>query len=121
MTNRISRSVLCLVVAFATAFGWVLPHGSDAVSHDPVPPVVVDANTSEHGHSHNDGEGDERADAHFHGHNPADHSHETPTTPPAVAPALQAMMCTSVPLPPHTVSIGGTYRLERPPRPIVIA
>jgi len=129
MPNRVKRAVLCLVVAFAMAFGSLLPHASRSSSHDPVALAAaeaerhtqLEAEIAEHGHSHDDGEEHERVAGHSHGHNPADHSHETPTTPPGSAPVVPALVQAIMPTPPDTAHLGTTYRLERPPRPIVIA
>ena len=129
MSNRVNRAVLCLVLAFAMAFGSLLPHASDSSSHDPVALAVAEAERhaqletgiAEHGHSHDDGEEDERVAGHSPGHNPADHSHETPTTPPGIAAAVPPLLRTWLPMPPQTAHLGASYRLERPPRPIVIA
>jgi len=127
MPNRVNRVVLCLAVALAMAFGSLLPHATHSPSHDPVVLAAaerhaqLEAEIAEHGHSHADGENHERMAGHSHGHNPADHSHETPTTPSGSAPAVLALIPAWAPTPPETVHIGATYRLERPPRPIVIA
>lgn len=129
MSNRVSRAVLCLVVAFAMAFGSLLPHAAHSPSHDPIALAVaeaerhaqLEAEIAEHGHSHDEGEDHERAAGHTHGHNPADHSHETPTTPSGGAHVVPALAQTWVPKPPHAAHLGTIFRLERPPKPIVIA
>lgn len=128
MSIWVNRAVLCLVLAFV-AFGSLLPHASHFPSRDPIALAVVEAERhaelqteiAEHGHSHDDRENHARMAGHSHGHNPADHSHETPTTPPGSAPAVLALIPAWAPTPPETVHIGTTYRLERPPRRIVIA
>ena len=124
MSNRVNRAVLCLVLAFATAFGSLLPHASHPPSHDLIALAVaeverhaqLETEIAEHGHSH----GDKRVAGHTHGHNSADHSHETPTMSPDCAPIVPALVRTWVPMPPQTAHIGTSSRLERPPRPIVI-
>lgn len=129
MSNRVNRAVLCIAVALAMAFGSLLPHATHAASHDPVALADAEAERhaqlgaeiAEHGHSHDDGEDHERTAGHSHGHNPADHSHETPTAPPNIFPAVLAMTPAWVPPRPETLHLDATYRLERPPRPIVIA
>lgn len=129
MSNRVNRAMLCLVLAFAMAFGSLLPHAAHSPSHDRIALAVAEAERhaqleteiAEHGHSHDDGENHERTAGHSHGHNPADHSHETPTTPRGTASALQALVPAWVPRPPQTAHLGTSYRLERPPRPIVLA
>jgi hypothetical protein len=129
MSNRVHRAILCIVVAVAMAFGSLLPHATHSPSHDPAALAAaeaerhaqLEAEIAEHGHSHGDGEEHEQVAGHSHGHNPADHSHETPTTPPGSAPVVPALVRTWVPMPPQTAHIGARYRLERPPRPIVIA
>ena len=129
MSNWVNRAVLCCVLAFATAFGSLLPHASHSPSHDPVALAAIEAERhaqleaeiAEHGHSHDDGEDHERVAGHSHGHNPADHSHETPTTPPAAVPDGLAVASAWVPTRPETVHLATTYRLERPPRPIAVA
>lgn len=129
MPNRVNRAVLCLVLAFAMAFGTLLPHAAHSPSHDPVAlaaaeaerHALLEAQIAEHGHSHDDGEEHEQVAGHTHGHNPADHSHETPTTPPGGAPVVPALVEAIVPMARETAHLGTTYRLERPPRPIVIA
>ena len=128
MSNRVSSAVLCLVVALAMAFGSLLPHPTHSTSPDMAALAAagedahaqLEAEIVEHGHSHDDGE-DERVAGHSHGHNPADHSHETPTTPPGIAAAVPPLLRTWLPMPPQTAHLGASYRLERPPRPIVIA
>jgi hypothetical protein len=129
MSNRVNRAVLCFVVALAMAFGSLLPHPTHSPSNDPVGlstaeaerHAQLEAEIAKHGHSHDDGEDHEQAAGHSHGHNPADHSHETPTAPPAVAATVPALVRTWLTVPPSTVTLGAIYRLERPPRPIVIA
>ena len=129
MRNRIDRAILSIVLAFVMAFGSLLPHATHSPSHYPVALVAaeterhaqLEAEIAEHGHSHDDGEEHERAAGHSHDHNPADHSHEMPTTPPGSAPVVPALLRTWMPMPPQTAHIGASYRLERPPRPIVIA
>ena len=127
MSLRVSRAVLSLAITIAMAFGSLLPHALPP--HDPKAfsaaeadqHAQLEAEIAEHGHSHDDGEEHERAADYSHGHNPADHSHETPTTPPGSAPVLPAMIRAWAPMPPHAADLGASYRLERPPRPIVIA
>ncbi|PSM19725.1 hypothetical protein [Nitratireductor sp. StC3] len=129
MSNRVNRAVLCLVLAVAMAFGSLLPHASHSPSHDPVALAAVEAERhaqleaeiAEHGHSHDDGEDHEQVAGHSHGHNPADHSHETPTTPPGSSPDVPTLVQAIVPTSPDAAHLGASYRLERPPRPIVIA
>ncbi|RST86568.1 hypothetical protein EJC49_09820 [Aquibium carbonis] len=129
MSDRVNRAILCMVVAFATAFGSLLPHAKQSPSHDPFALAAAEAERhaqleaefAEHGHSHDDGMEHERAAGHLHGHNPADHSHETPTTPPDDVPVVPALVRAIVPTPPDAAHLGASYRLERPPRPIVIA
>jgi ABC-type nickel/cobalt efflux system permease component RcnA len=126
MSNRVNRAILCIAVALAMAFGSLLPHGTDSASDDPFALAAerhaqLEAEIAEHGHSHDDGEDHERTAGHSHGHNPADHSHETPTTPPNIIPAVLTLIPAQVPTRPETVHLDATYRLERPPRPIVIA
>lgn len=127
MSNRVSRVVLCFVVALAMAFGSSLSHPTHSLSHDPASLSMaeaerhaqLEAEIAEHGHSHDHGGDHERAAGHSHGHNPADHSHETPTAPPAIAATLPALVRTWLTVPPSTVTLGAIGRLERPP--IVIA
>lgn len=129
MSNRVNRAALCLVLAFAMAFGSLLPHARHSPSHDPVALAAAEAERhaqlevelAEHGHSHDDGEEHERVAGHSHGHNPADHSHDIPTTPPGSTAIPSAFVRTWVPMQPQTAHVGASYRLERPPRPIVIA
>jgi hypothetical protein len=129
MSIRVSTALLSLAIAFAMAFSSLLPHGPHSPPHDrkAYPAAESDryaqleAEIAEHGHSHDDGEEHERAADYSHGHNPADHSHETPTTPPRSAPVLPAMIRSWMPMPPHAADLGASYRLERPPKPIVIA
>ncbi|MBB6012387.1 hypothetical protein HNR59_001732 [Aquamicrobium lusatiense] len=128
MSNWVGRAVLSLVVALAMAFGSLLPHAAHPPSQNPTAlateakrHVQPEVEMAEHGHSHEDGEEHEQAAGHSHGHNPADHSHETPTAPPASAPVVPALARTWVPMPPHVAHLGTSYRLERPPRRIVIA
>ncbi|MBN8958738.1 MAG: hypothetical protein J0H17_19555 [Rhizobiales bacterium] len=129
MSNCISRAVLCLVVAFATAFGSLLPHTARSPSLDPIALAVAEAERhvqletkiAEHVHSQDDGEDHERAAGHTHGHNPADHSHETPATALDGARVVPAFVRTWVPKPTHAAHLGTIFRLERPPKPIVIA
>ncbi|WP_163001475.1 hypothetical protein [Pannonibacter phragmitetus] len=129
MSNRVNSAILCCVLALAMAFGSLLPHANHSQSHDPVGlakaesqrHAQLDAEIAEHGHSHDDGEEHEQVAGHSHGHNPADHSHDIPTTPPGSATILSTYVRTWVPMPPQTAHIGASYRLERPPRPIVIA
>ena len=129
MSNRINRSVLYLVLAVAMAFGSLLPHATHSPSHDSVAlPAAeaerhaqLEAEIADRGHSHDDGKDHQQVAGHSHGHNPADHSHETPTTPPGSAPVVPALVRMWVPLPPHTAHFGASYRLERPPRPMVLA
>ena len=109
MSNRVSSAVLCLVVALAMAFGPLLPHPTHSTSHDMAALAAPEQ------------EEDERVAGHSPGHNPADHSHETPTTPPGIAAAVPPLLRTWLPMPPQTAHLGASYRLERPPRPIVIA
>jgi hypothetical protein len=129
MSLPVRRAVLSLAVAVAMAFGSLLPHASHPPPHDPKTFSAAEADRhaqlkaeiAEHGHSHDDGEEHERAADYSHGHNPADHSHETPTTPPGSAPFLPAMIRSWMPMPLHAVDLGASYRLDRPPKPIVIA
>lgn len=129
MSNWVNRAILCFVVAFAMAFGSLLPHAAHSPSHDPAALAAaeaerhaqLEAEIAEHGHSHNDGDDHERVAGHSHGHNPADHSHETPTTPPDGVPVVPVLVRALVPTHPETAHLGATYRLERPPRPIVTA
>lgn len=129
MSNRVNRTVLYLVLAVAMAFGSLLPHASQSLSHEPVALTTAEterqgqlvSEMAEHGHRHNYRGEHDRAAGHAHGHNPADHSHETPTTPPGSAPALRALVPAWVPMPPQAAHLGAIYRLERPPRLIVIA
>lgn len=129
MSNRVSRIVVSLVIALTMAFGSLMPHATHSQPHVPnaLSAAMADrhaqfeAEIAEHGHSHHDEKEHERVADHSHSHNPADHSHETPTTPPDSAPVLSALMRTWVPMPPHTAHLGASHRLERPPRPIVTA
>lgn len=129
MPNRVNRAMLCLVVALAMAFGSLLPHASDSSTHDPVALAAAEAerhgqfeaDIAGHGHSHDDGQEYERSTGHMHGHNPADHSHETPTTPSGSEAVVPTLVQNVVPTAHDTAHLDTTYRLERPPRPIVIA
>lgn len=106
--------MLGVILAFAMAFGSLLPHATHSPSHDPVALAAAEAERhaqleaaiAEHGHSHDDGDDHERTAGHSHGHNPADHSHETPTTPPNIVPAVLALTPVWVPTPPETVHLG---------------
>lgn len=111
------------------AFGPLLPHAPQSPSHDSIARAVVGAERhaqleveiADHGHSHDDREEHRWPAGHSHDHNPADHSHEMPPTPTGNSLIVPALVRTWVPPPPHTAHLGGSDRLERPPRPIVIA
>lgn len=124
MSGQLSRSVLCLAIAFAMAFGSLLPHATYLPSRDQLFLATerlaqFEDEIAEHGHSHD--EVTDREQGHTHGHNPADHSHETPTAPPGDGPALQTLLPAWITVAPQAAHIGASYRLERPPKLIVLA
>lgn len=118
-----------LVVAFAMALGVLLsPMGSSA-SHNPTALAAAEAarhaelaaQIEKHGHSHDDGEADEQTFGHTHGHNPADHTHETASTLPGFAQPSPPIGRSWLVYPPSFDDLEIRFRLERPPRQIVIA
>lgn len=135
MSSPVRRSLLCFVLAFAMAFGSLLPHASGASWHDAMSLTQTvegrhaqhEAAIADHGHSHDDKDKDKDKDdngsvaAHTHNHNPADHSHETPTAPEGIAACVPPFVRSWLPVLPSNATAGAIYRLERPPRSIVIA
>lgn len=130
MPIRDYRAVLCLVIALAMAIGSLLPNGARSPSHDPVAfaaTAVAETNAPlwaglvEHEHSHDHGDEHERVAGHSDDHNPADHTHETLSAPPVAAAMSPVMIRNWLPVSPHAAHVGASYRLERPPKPNVIA
>lgn len=76
------------------------------------------ASARDHGHSHDDGELEEQRTGHNHGHNPADHSHETPH----LISHLYLVHCDTNRIHfvsiPETIELCGSFRLDRPPKPV---
>ncbi|MER9210462.1 hypothetical protein NKI54_00070 [Mesorhizobium sp. M0663] len=127
MPNRIHSTVFCLVIALAMMFGVLRPFGY-STSHDPIAIATAverhggaAAQIEDHGHAHDDGVSDEQSLGHFHGHNAADHSHETASTPSDFAPTVPQLERGWLNYPLTFVDPDTTFRLERPPRPILAA
>ncbi|EIM72204.1 hypothetical protein A33O_20520 [Nitratireductor aquibiodomus RA22] len=116
MPKQAQRAVLHLALAFAMALGWLLPHTAHASS-----PARALFSTAEIEQSAGNLHQHERAGGHTDQHNPADHAHETPTTPPGNGAELPPPVQGAAPMPPDRLNFDATYRLERPPRPIAIA
>ncbi|OYX67809.1 MAG: hypothetical protein B7Y95_22130 [Rhizobiales bacterium 32-66-11] len=129
MSNRVHSIAFRLVIAFAMTIGMLLsPMGSSA-SHNPVALAAAEAirhaelvaQVEAHGHTHDDGEANEQSPGHSHGHNPADHSHETASTLPGFAQPVPPIGRRWLAQPPSVADLEACFRLERPPRPILIA
>ena len=111
------------------ALGMVLSPIGGSTSHNPI--ALVSAETSRHaelaaqveenGHADGDGVADEQSPGHDHGHNQADHTHETASAAPDFAQPVNPIDRMWHAHPPSFVDLDIGFRLERPPRPIVIA
>ncbi|WP_222872662.1 hypothetical protein [Hankyongella ginsenosidimutans] len=111
------------------ALGMLLSPIGTSTSHNPVALAAAEAarhaelaaQIEAHGHSHDDGEADERSPGHSHGHNPADHSHETASTLPDFTQPVPPIGRRWLDYPPSVAALETLFRLERPPRPILLA
>jgi hypothetical protein len=129
MPKWVHSSVFRLVIVVTMALGMLLsPIGSSA-SHNPMALADAEAyghaelaaQSGAHGHSHDNDVTGEQSPGHAPGHNPADHTHETASVLPCFAqPMLQASR-TWVSWPLAFGDLETPFRLERPPRQIVIA
>ncbi len=124
MFDRLQSVALRVAVVCAMAVSLMLAPPGASTSHDPVALAKAEAerhlqlaaDIAEHGHSHDDGSASETHAGHLHGHNAADHLHDTPSQPPAMAALLAAPgqgwsageRYTSLPL--------RVFELDRPPR-----
>ena len=118
-----------VIIAIALMIGLVLSPGRAWAAHDPLAQAAAEASRhaavpavrADHDHVHHDGADEERLPGHAHGHNPADHSHDTP-----------ALFCGGIvlgrstgpdwhPTQPVVPIRARAVRLDRPPRPIVVA
>ena len=129
MPNWVHSTALRLVIAFAMVLGMLLSPAGSSASHNPVALAAAEAarhaelaaQVEAHGHSHDDGEADEQSPGHSHGHNPADHTHETASALPGFAQPALPTGRGWLAFPPSFADLETRFRLERPPRPIVIA
>lgn len=129
MPNRAYSAVFRLVIAVAMTIGMLLSPMGSSTSHNPVALAAAEAarhaelaaQIEAHGHSHDDGEADEQSPGHSHGHNPADHTHETASTLPDFAPPVPPIGRRWLAHPPSVADLETRFRLERPPRPILLA
>lgn len=111
------------------ALGMVLSPIGSSVSHNPIALAAAEAarhadlaaQVEAHGHAHDDGVADEQSPGHAHGHDPADHTHETASAAPEFAQPVFPIVRMWQAHPSSFADPEPGFRLERPPRPIVIA
>jgi uncharacterized protein involved in copper resistance len=129
MPNWAYSAAFRFVIAVAMTIGMLLsPMGSSA-SHNPVALASAEAarhaelaaQIEAHDHSHDDGEVDEQSPGHSHGHNPADHTHETASMLSGIAQPAPSIGRSWLAYPPSFADLETRFRLERPPRPILLA
>jgi hypothetical protein len=129
MPNWVNSAAFRFVIALSMALGTLLSSIGSTNSHNPIILAAAEAarhaelaaQIDAHGHAHDDGASDEQSPGHAHGHNPADHTHETASAVPGVAQMLFPIGRTWLAHPPSYVDLEARFRLERPPRPIVVA
>jgi hypothetical protein len=129
MPNRVRSAAFRLAIALAMTLGVLLPPIGRSMSHNPIAQAAAEAarhaelaaQIEAHGHTHDDGEADEQSPGHSHGHNPADHTHETASTLPGFAHPAPPIGQRWRPVPSFFADLGTRFRLERPPRPILLA
>lgn len=129
MPQRVQSVAFRIVISFAMAFGFPLsPLGSSA-SHNPIAlaaadvvrHAALDAPADTHDHTHDEGVVDEQSQGHSHGHNPADHTHETASAALDFAQPVFPIGRIWHAHPPSFANLESGSRLERPPKPVVIA
>ena len=126
MSNRALITALRLALALALALGLLSSPVGNSDSHNPAALAV--AKTAKHAelamqvdaHSHDDADYDEQERGHSHGHNPADHSHGTAGALACFDQPTARTSRTWLASPHLFASVEASFRLERPPRPIVI-
>lgn len=129
MPNWVHSIAFRLVIAVAVTVGMLLSPVGTSASHSPAALAEAEASRhaelttqlADHGHVHDDGAEDEQNPGHSHGHNPADHSHETPNTLSLLKAPAPPVGRTWHFSPPDAVDLDTTFRLERPPRSILVA
>lgn len=129
MPKWVRSSTFRIVIVFTMALGMLLSPIGGLASHNPIPLAAAEAArhaelaalVDAHGHAHDDGVADEQMPGHAHGHNPADHTHETANANIHFAQSVFPIgrMWHAHPL--SFADFESDYRLERPPRPILIA
>lgn len=129
MPNWVHSAAFRFAIALAMTLGMLLSQIGSSASHNPIALAAAEAarhaelaaQVDNHGHSHDDGEVDEQSPFHSHGHNPADHSHETASMLPYLAPIVPPFGRRWLAYQPSFADLGTGLQLERPPRPIFIA
>lgn len=129
MPRWVHSTAFRFVVAFTMALGMVLSPTGRSVSHNPIALAVAEAarhaelaaQVEAHGHAHDDGLAGEQSPGHAHGHNPADHTHESASAALDFAQPVLPIRRMWQAYPPLFANLESGFRLERPPKPIVIA
>lgn len=129
MSRWVYSAAFRIVVAFTMALGMLFAPVGSSASHNPIALAAAEearhaelvAQLDAHDHAHDDGVADEQSPGHSHGHNPADHTHETASAAPNFAQPVFPIGRSWQAHPPSLADIEAGFRLERPPRAIIIA
>ncbi|MDP2120342.1 MAG: hypothetical protein Q8K28_10600 [Hoeflea sp.] len=115
---RIFLAITLTLGLFVSAVGISMSHSAvNAEAAEQMRQAEL-ASADDHGHSHDDGELEEQRAGHSHGHNPADHSHETPHLAGQLYLAYRDKNRIHFASIPETIELGGSFRLDRPPKPV---
>jgi len=126
MSKRVPTSVMQMTIAITLMIGMVLSAFGNSISHLPshlevggqVKIAALVAQIEDHGHAHDDIAVEEQNSQHMHGVNPADHSHEVPHLAGLPCQFNRVVVRSCVDGTPVLMTPGGSYRLERPPKPV---
>lgn len=129
MSLRAISAACRLVIVFSTMLGLLLPPASASPSHDSAALMIAEAqhhvgpteDLTGKGHVHQDGNWEEQLPGHVHGHNPFDHSHETSATAAQVTSSMRASRSDWLPIASACAHCSLGSRLDRPPKPILVA
>lgn len=114
--------VLALALSLAPAIN-VVTHNSAALAQAENQRAAAHAVADpDHGHVHEDGDiGDHQRTGHWHGHDPADHTHDT-ATPVRLRSPTRLIVTRMFGLAPLTgVAPNPHFRLDRPPRRLLVS
>jgi hypothetical protein len=126
MPDWAGSTALRLVIATVITLSMFLSSIGSFSSHQPAAFAGTEANRHaelaaklDRSAAHEEGRSNQQGSGHSLDHSLTDHTHETPSTPPGAMPIIPGFVRAWQALPPSLVQLETSFRLDRPPRPIL--